>query len=191
MRQTLAVLVVYLVALALGQGIPMAPSRPPSPSGEAVPGLPPDEIAYRLHRSCSHFTVTTVLDRPGQNTNQGRNTDTDSSLSSSSSSDESGVRRRTDDHPPAYLGGECFYQGARHKVRLNLNWCFGWNQEEVKFTPEVYGYGLEKGRCHSCRYVAGHGRFPGKLFCTCRTHPRMTVSNHSFGYETGKLSTGV
>ncbi|KAE8402493.1 hypothetical protein BDV37DRAFT_284628 [Aspergillus pseudonomiae] len=129
MQQALAILALYLSALAVGQGLPMnnfiPPPRPPHP--------PPVElIATNLHKNCKDFEISSArrdgsVRRPGS---------PDSTASYSGS--EARRMRRADDVDGDVLIANCKNpQGIVHEVTLSLNRCFGWDPENIGLTAQL------------------------------------------------------
>ena len=212
MQQALAILALYLSALAVGQGLPMnnfiPPPRPPHP--------PPVElIATNLHKNCKDFEISSArrdgsVRRPGS---------PDSTASYSGS--EARRMRRADDVDGDVLIANCKNpQGIVHEVTLSLNRCFGWDPENIGLTAQLKyascfaiaivavagglsvlynqwlmalsGYGLQRGGCVNCRYARGpQPSDPGTIFCTCKTNPRLQQPNHNIRFSIGKCPLGV
>ncbi|KAB8258628.1 hypothetical protein BDV32DRAFT_125567 [Aspergillus pseudonomiae] len=178
MQQALAILALYLSALAVGQGLPMnnfiPPPRPPHP--------PPVElIATNLHKNCKDFEISSArrdgsVRRPGS---------PDSTASYSGS--EARRMRRADDVDGDVLIANCKNpQGIVHEVTLSLNRCFGWDPENIGLTAQLNGYGLQRGGCVNCRYARGpQPSDPGTIFCTCKTNPRLQQPNHNIRFSIG------
>ncbi|KNG84349.1 hypothetical protein ANOM_009495 [Aspergillus nomiae NRRL 13137] len=132
MQQALAILALYLSALAVGQGIPMnnfiPPPRPPHP--------PPVElIATNLHKNCKDFEISSAR-RDGSVRRPGSPGSPDSTASYSGS--EARRMRRADDVDGDVLIANCKNpQGIVHEVTLSLNRCFGWDPENIGLTAQL------------------------------------------------------
>ncbi|OGM49721.1 hypothetical protein ABOM_001883 [Aspergillus bombycis] len=133
MQQALAILVLYLSALAIGQGLPVnnviPPPRPPPQTPEAM--------ALSLHANCVDIGIATARDdrlgsRPGSSGSPGS-----PGSSASNSRSETPRMRRAEDIYPDLLVADCNNpQGGRHEIQLSLNRCFGWDPERVGLTVQ-------------------------------------------------------
>ncbi|KAE8315374.1 hypothetical protein BDV41DRAFT_574751 [Aspergillus transmontanensis] len=195
MHHVLAILVLYLSALAVGLGLPMpgskSPSPPPvenrSPSPPQIdPAAAAAAIVSNLHRSCGNFAIVpSSEDIPGSPNSPGSPGSPGSSgpwspLSHASPRSPAQRMRRADDSPPAFLVADCTnHLGQRHKVNLKLNRCFGWDPDNVRFTVQQNGYGIERGGCIRCSYRLGRQLTdPGSISCTCKTFPHLAPNHH-------------
>ncbi|KAB8226562.1 hypothetical protein BDV33DRAFT_197557 [Aspergillus novoparasiticus] len=201
MQQVLAVLVLYLSALAVGLGLPMPGSKTPSPPPDENRSPSPPQIdpaaaaaaiVSNLHRICGNFAiVASSEDIPRSPSTSPSSAGSPDSPGSSGSRSPAQRMRHADDSPSAFLAADCTnYLGQRHKVNLNLNRCFGWDPDNVRFTVQKNGYGIERGGCIRCSYRLGRQLTdPGSISCTCKTFPHL-APNHHVQLSTGKCPLG-
>ncbi|KAE8352268.1 hypothetical protein BDV28DRAFT_135432 [Aspergillus coremiiformis] len=140
MYQALVLVVLFYAALAACQGIPMPGARNPPPARpRPSPVANPAEVARILHNHCTRFFIESpdLSTRPGSS---GSTSSSDSDIlviSGGRGGRATRYTRRAEDTPPAMLLAVCRRSdGQWRRVNLNLNRCFGWDRQGMRFTVQ-------------------------------------------------------